>query len=64
MAKKINVAWPVLCKIELDDAMCKLNSVLRRVNYPDDKSIVTIAIKSAISTLNLAMQELDDEYGD
>ena len=65
-AKKIRVVWPVLCKVELEDVMNKLDTILKRVNYPNDKDVDVLvsAMKSFISAGKRALEELEHAYGE
>lgn len=64
MAKKIHVAWPVLCKTELEDVMNKLDAILKRINYRGNKDILVLAMKSFVSAGKRASEELEQAYGE
>lgn len=63
MAKEICFAWPILCKIELQNAIGKLKAVLERLNFRDEKDSLVLAMKSAIIEGERALNELDQAYG-
>lgn len=64
MLKKIHVAWPVLCKTELEDAMNKFDAILKRVNYRGDKDALVLAMKSVISAGKKTLEALEQAYGE
>ena len=63
MSKQIHVAWPTLCKIELEDAQRKMERVLEMVCYPDEQNPVARAMRLAISSLEDAQEAIEWAYG-
>lgn len=64
MSKNIHVAWPILCKVELEDVISKLNVILKRVdNCIADEPVLVMAVRSVISAGKRALVELDEAYG-
>lgn len=63
MSKEIHVAWPVLCKVELEDAIDKLNAIRGRLGFFKDDNALILAMDSAISTSKEALDALDQAYG-
>lgn len=63
MSKQIHVAWPILCKVELEDAMSKLNHILEMVNHRGNKDVLVLAMESVISAGKKASEELEEAYG-
>jgi len=63
MPKKIHVAWPTLCKIELEDARNTLETILGRVSHRGDEDALVLAMKSAVSAGKEAQEALEQAYG-
>lgn len=64
MPKKIHVAWPVLCKIELENAKNALDAVLDSVSYLGGKDALVLAMKAAVSANKEAQKALEQAYGE
>ena len=63
MSKRIHVAWPILCRVELEDYMSKLNAILKMVDYRGNKDVLVLAMESVISAGEKALEELEEAYG-
>ena len=63
MSKEIHVAWPVLCKTELEDIMDKLNVILERINYRGEEDVLVMAMRSTIFAGEKALKTLEEAYG-
>ncbi len=64
MSKKIHVAWPVLCKVELEDIIDKLNTIRDRFGFSKkDEGALISAMESAISASKEALEALEQTYG-
>lgn len=69
-SKRIHVAWPVLCKTELEDVIGKLNAILKRVSYRGSDDVearrlrLVLAMESVISEGNKALEALEQAYGE
>lgn len=42
MPKKIHVAWPALCKVELEEARNALEAILGRVSHRGDEDVLVL----------------------
>lgn len=64
LSKTIHVAWPVLCKVELEDAISKLSVILGRINCRGSEDALVLAMESVISAGNEALKNLEQAYGE
>ncbi len=63
MAKTIHVAWPVLCKVELENIGETLSVIKGRINYRGNKDELVLAMEMVISAQKVAQKALEQAYG-
>jgi hypothetical protein len=61
--KKIHVAWPSVCSVELQQCCDILNAILGRLNHHGDRDALVVSLRAAISSAKEAQQALDEAYG-
>lgn len=62
--KKIHIAWPVLCQVELADAASKLGLILGRIKHRGDQDYLVQKVRSAIDEIDKAMHMFNETYGE
>ncbi len=62
--KKIHVAWPTLCSVELEQCCTVLEVLLARLRYRGKEDDLVVVLTSAISAVKKAQEALDRAYGE
>lgn len=58
----INVAWTVLAKIRVQDALRELTKLLSDVQYWGDDHALPRAVREAMSAVDEVVERLDETY--
>ena len=58
----IHVSWPVLCKVELQNAKDILEHIYARISYRGHDDKVVVALRALIKDAKKTLELLDDTF--
>ena len=58
----IHVSWPVLCKVELQNARDILEHIYARISYRGHDDKVVVALRALIKDTKTTLELLDDTF--